>query len=67
MLREVFQETLEAISMREVFAHAVACEDGWLRIADLRYRLADFHRVLVIAIGKAAIPSAEVVLEKLAD
>jgi hydroxypyruvate reductase len=66
MLRAIFQETIEAIDVREVFAHAVVCEDGWLRTADLRYRLADFHRILVIAIGKAAVPSAEVVLTKLA-
>ena len=52
--------------MREVFARAVSCEEGWLRLADLRYRIADFRRVLVIAIGKAAVPSAEVVLTRLA-
>ncbi len=51
--------------MREVFAQVVSCADGWLRLADLRYRLADFRRVLVIAIGKAAVPSAEVVLSRL--
>jgi hydroxypyruvate reductase len=66
MLRTVFQETLGAIDVREVFAQVVSCEDGWLRIADLHYRLADFHRVIVIAIGKAAVPSAEVVLTRLA-
>ncbi len=65
-MRAIFQETLKAIDVREVFARTVNCEAGWLRLADLRYRLADFHRVLVIAIGKAAVPSAEVVLTKLA-
>ena len=66
MLRSIFQQTLEAIDVREVFVRAVSYDDGWLRLADLRYRLADFHRVLVIAIGKAAVPSAEVVLTNLA-
>jgi hydroxypyruvate reductase len=66
MLRAIFQETLKAIDVREVFARLVVCEEGWLRIADLRYRPADFQRVLVIAIGKAAVPSAEVVLTRLA-
>jgi hydroxypyruvate reductase len=65
MLRAIFQETLRAIDVREVFAQVVSCADGWLRLADLRYRLADFRRVLVIAIGKAAVPSAEVVLSRL--
>jgi len=66
MLRSIFQETLEAIDVRQVFSQAVVCEDGWLRLADLRYRLADFRRVLLIAIGKAAVPSADVLLAKLA-
>ncbi len=66
MLREIFQETLEAVDVREVFARTVGCDAAWLRIADLRYRLADFRRVVVIALGKAAVPSAEVVLTKLA-
>jgi hydroxypyruvate reductase len=66
MLRAIFQETLKAIDVREVFAHIVVCEDNWLRIADLRYSLAEFRRILVIAIGKAAVPSSEVVLSRLA-
>ena len=66
MLREIFDATLRAIDIREVFQHTVSCEDGWLHAADLRYRLADFSRVLVIAIGKAAVPSAEAVLARLA-
>jgi glycerate 2-kinase len=66
MLRDVFRETLKAIDVREVFARAVNCEDGWVCIADLRYRLTDFRRVLVVAIGKAAVPSAEVVLGQIA-
>lgn len=65
MLREVLRESLEAIDVRKVFARAVACDGDWLRLADLRYRLSDFRRILVIAIGKAAVPSAEVVLSKL--
>lgn len=66
MLCEIFRETLGATGVREVFTHAVSCQEGRLRLVDLHYRLADFRRVLVIAIGKAAVPSAEVVLAKLA-
>jgi len=65
MLREIFSETVEAIDVSEVFIQAASYENGSLHLADLRYRLADFARVLVIAIGKAAVPSAEVVLATL--
>jgi hydroxypyruvate reductase len=67
MLRGIFRATLQAIDVRQIFTQNVRCADGWFHAADLRYRLADFHRVLVIAIGKAAVPSAEVVLGTLSD
>lgn len=66
MLREIFSETLDSIDVSEVLTRAVKREGGLLHLADLRYRLADFARVLVVAIGKAAVPSAEVVLKNLA-
>lgn len=67
MLRAVFQETLEAIDVRNVFAHAVRCEGEVLQVADLRYRLAEFRRVVIVAIGKAAVPCTEVVLDRLGE
>lgn len=67
MLCEVFRETLDAIDIRTVFAAEVRLAGDSVRIADLRYDLAAFHRVLVIAIGKAAVPGAEVVLKQLAQ
>ena len=67
MLRAVFQETLDAIDVRDAFARTVSCDGGSLHIADLGYRLPDFRRILVIAIGKAAVPSAEVVLTRLSE
>ena len=66
MLREIFSETLDSINVSEVLTQAVKCEDGSLHLVDLGYRLADFARVLIVAIGKAAVPSAEVVLTKVA-
>jgi hydroxypyruvate reductase len=66
MLRTIFQETLEAIDVRKVLARNVSCEQGVLHIADLRYRLDDFDRVLLISFGKAAVPCAEVLLATLA-
>ena len=67
MLRDIFRETLDAIDVRAVLAGDVSCEQGVLRILDLRYQLADFGRVLLISIGKAAVPSAEVTLHALAQ
>jgi hydroxypyruvate reductase len=67
MLREIFRETLDAVDVRRVFAAAVKLESDSLRIADLQYALAAFRRVLVVAIGKAAVPSAEDVLNHLAQ
>lgn len=66
MLRGVFRETLAAIDVREIFARALSFDGGELRIADLRYGFGAFRRVLVVAIGKAAVPAAEVVLGQLA-
>lgn len=66
MLRAIFQETLAAIDVRNVLSRTVSCEQGVLQIADLRYRLTDYGRVLVISIGKAAVPCAEILLAALA-
>ncbi|HEX5283228.1 MAG TPA: DUF4147 domain-containing protein [Bryocella sp.] len=66
MLRTIFQETLAAIDVRKALARTISCQQGVLQIADLGYRLADFDRVLVISIGKAAVPCAEVLLAALA-
>jgi hydroxypyruvate reductase len=65
LLRAIFAETLDAIDVRSVFRRAVNCRDDVLRIADMAYSVADFRRVIVIAIGKAAVPGAEVVLQQI--
>ncbi|HTV07992.1 MAG TPA: DUF4147 domain-containing protein [Candidatus Aquilonibacter sp.] len=67
LLREIFAETLRAVDVRTAFQSAVQCSDGTLRICDLTYPLASFRRVIVIAVGKAAVPSAEVVLEQISS
>lgn len=65
LLRGIFAETLEAINVRAVFQRTVGCGDGLLHIKDLTYSLAAFRRIIVIAIGKAAVPSAEAVLQQI--
>jgi hydroxypyruvate reductase len=64
MLREIYAETLAAIRVRDVFARAVCYEEGRLCVADLRYELAAFRRVLVVAIGKAAVPGVEAIVDQ---
>ncbi|HEY5382050.1 MAG TPA: DUF4147 domain-containing protein [Acidobacteriaceae bacterium] len=64
MLREIHADTLRAIGVRDVFARAVGCESGCLRVGDLKYELAEFKRVLVVAIGKAAVPGVEAIVDQ---
>ncbi len=66
MLRTIFEETLQVIDPRKALTQSVSWRQGVLHIADLSYRLADVDRVLVISIGKAAVPCAEVILGALA-
>jgi hydroxypyruvate reductase len=54
VLRRIFQHAMDACSMEKAFARNVAYEDGALRIGDDLYALADYDRVLTVAIGKAA-------------
>lgn len=65
LLRAIFTETLHAIDVRSVFLRTVNCGDGILRIADLAYSLPDFRRIIVIAIGKAAVPGSEILLQQI--
>ena len=65
VLRAIFTETLEAIDVRAVIKRTVSSGDGMLHIADWTYPLADFRRIIVVAIGKAASPSAEVLLRQI--
>ncbi len=57
-LRTIFFDTLEAISLDRVLREKVRCSDGVLTVGDERLRLADFKKILVVAIGKAARPMA---------
>lgn len=65
VLRDIYRETLHSINLRRVFAESVRARNGSLHITDLEYDLSAFRRVLLIAIGKAAVPTAEVVLGQL--
>lgn len=65
LFRDIFRETLESIDVGKSFRAAVGLKNNSLHIADLRYELSDYRRLLIIAVGKAAVPSVEAVLSQL--
>lgn len=54
LLRQVFLDTLQQISIPRVFSQKVEYSRGVLRVEQDLYDLSSFEHVLVIAIGKAA-------------
>lgn len=57
--REVFLRTLEQCTVRSAFARHVQYDGGALRVCEDLYSLADYDRVSVLSIGKAAHTMAE--------
>ncbi|QMV17941.1 DUF4147 domain-containing protein [Granulicella sp. 5B5] len=57
--RGIFADALHEVEIGAVMRREVRCEGGWLSVRGLRYRLAEFERVVVVAIGKAALPMVE--------
>jgi glycerate 2-kinase len=60
--RGIFADALRAVRIDEVMQREVRCVDGVLRVKGIANRLADFERVVVVAMGKAAGPMADGVL-----
>src|SRR5215475_5089051 len=54
LLRQIFLDTLQQISIPRVFSQKIEYSRGVLRVEQDLYDLSSFERVLVIAIGKAA-------------
>ena len=52
--RDIFSAALKNASIESAFARHVHCERGVLRICGDLYDLHSYHRVFVVAIGKAA-------------
>jgi glycerate 2-kinase len=57
--REIFDHALAQCSVPRAFAHHIQSDGAQLRIADDRYDLASFSRLIVISIGKAGHSMAE--------
>jgi hydroxypyruvate reductase len=54
--KDIFLDTLHHLRIEEAMRSRVHHQDETLRVGDLAYNLQDFHRVVVISIGKAAAP-----------
>jgi glycerate 2-kinase len=61
----IFLDTLEQVRPATAIRSHVRYEDGSLRIGELVYPMETFGRVLLVAIGKAAVPMSEALLSVL--
>jgi len=55
-LRHLFLSTLGRLSVEEVMAEKVRCENGVLSVGGEQIELAPFKKIIGVAIGKAALP-----------
>lgn len=65
LAKEIFLEALQQVRVPEVMRRQVTCADGLLHIGELVYPLRDFTRILVVAIGKAAVPMCDTLVPTL--
>lgn len=64
---EIFRRALAAIDVEKVVRESARSEGDWLVVGDERTGLAQFKRIVVIAIGKASVPMARAVEDTLGD
>lgn len=60
--RSIFLDTLEQVKTAGVIRSRVRYEDGVLRIGEITYPMQKLRRVMLVAIGKAAVPMCEALL-----
>jgi len=60
--RSIFLETLEQVRISGVIRSQVRYANGKLRIGEMVYSMQKFRRVMLVAIGKAAVPMCEAFL-----
>jgi glycerate 2-kinase len=61
----IFLDTLLHLNIAEAMQARVLCQEETLQVGELVYDLTKFHRVVVISIGKAAAPMADLLLSVL--
>ncbi|WP_263382341.1 glycerate kinase type-2 family protein [Granulicella arctica] len=64
--KEIFLGTLRQVQIPEIMQSRVRCSGGLLHIGELVYPLKMFGKVIIIAIGKAAVPLCETLVPILA-
>lgn len=65
MLRQIYRKTMARIAVADCFEQSIRSDGTLLHLADLTYDLAKFRRIVVLAIGKAALPSIAVVVRRI--
>ena len=65
MLRQIYADTMARISVSDRFEQSIRRDGTLLHLADLTYDLAKFRRIIVLAIGKAALPSIAVAVRRI--
>jgi glycerate 2-kinase len=65
--RQVFMDTMEAMELKANMASVIALREGSLVLGPDSFPLDPFSRILVVAVGKAAIPMAEHMHQVLAN
>ncbi len=63
--REIFLEALRAVDLRSVMRRKLQAVHERLAIGTDLYPVADFDKIFLVAVGKAALPMAEALLEAL--
>lgn len=64
--RKLFMDTMEAVSLTPRMASRITLDNGHLKVGPHAFPLELFFRVLVVAVGKAAIPMANYMRRTLA-
>src|ERR1700761_4722824 len=62
-MTEMFSESMRCIDVRNVLIHRMSLLFGRLQIDKVSYKLSDFHRIILVAVGKAAVPMCSTVAE----
>jgi len=61
--RDLFLQTVARLDVGRVIANHLSCSQGVFRAGTLSYATGQFDRIVIIAIGKAAIPMSDKVFE----
>lgn len=62
-IRRVLEAALRAVMPTSLLSAQVSCADGVLRVANTTYHIQEFNRIILLALGKAALSMAEAWLD----